>query len=171
MGIPPISISSSTVSRVVPGISETIALSRIRSALSRELLPTFGFPTMAVAKTMLQRPAHERRAKQLLQIFPRGQQAVPQAIPVQGVDVLVGEVNRRFDLSQQTHQSRADGPEPLGKAALQLPYGRPQRAGTARRHDGRHAFGLRQIDPPVQERSLGELARLRRAGAKMHEQP
>ena len=41
-------ISMSTGSRVVPGISLTIARSSPTSALSRLLLPTFGRPTMAM---------------------------------------------------------------------------------------------------------------------------
>lgn len=45
--VPWMSIVSSTVSRVVPGISLTIALSVCSNVLSRRDLPTFGRPTMA----------------------------------------------------------------------------------------------------------------------------
>ena len=38
------------VSRVVPAISETIALSCAKKPLSSELLPTFGFPIIATLK-------------------------------------------------------------------------------------------------------------------------
>ena len=45
--IPPIAISSSTVSLVVPAMSETIARSSLRSALSKVDFPTLGSPTIA----------------------------------------------------------------------------------------------------------------------------
>ena len=44
---PPIEISSSMVSRVVPAISLTIALSSFKSAFNKVDFPTFGSPTMA----------------------------------------------------------------------------------------------------------------------------
>ena len=44
---PSMFISSSMVSRVVPAMSDTIALSSFRSAFRRVDLPTFGSPTIA----------------------------------------------------------------------------------------------------------------------------
>ena len=49
-GMPPTSAYSSMASRVVPGISVTMARSSRRSALSRLDFPTFGFPTIAVVR-------------------------------------------------------------------------------------------------------------------------
>ncbi|MNS85744.1 hypothetical protein D3C72_1196180 [compost metagenome] len=45
--IPPITNSSSMVSRVVPAISETIARSSFNKAFSKVDFPTFGSPTIA----------------------------------------------------------------------------------------------------------------------------
>ena len=45
--IPSITISSSTVSRVVPAISETMARSSFNRAFNKVDFPTFGSPTMA----------------------------------------------------------------------------------------------------------------------------
>ncbi|MNT80366.1 hypothetical protein D3C72_2198120 [compost metagenome] len=45
--IPPITNSSSMVSRVVPAMSETMARSSFKRAFSKVDLPTFGSPTMA----------------------------------------------------------------------------------------------------------------------------
>ena len=47
-GTPRILIYSSTVSRVVPSISVTMAFSSLNKAFSKEDFPTFGRPTMAV---------------------------------------------------------------------------------------------------------------------------
>ena len=48
-GIPSIFRPSSIISLVVPGRSVTIARSFLRSVLRRDDLPTFGFPTIAIA--------------------------------------------------------------------------------------------------------------------------
>ncbi|MNR57171.1 hypothetical protein D3C85_1778960 [compost metagenome] len=45
--IPPITNSSSIVSRVVPAMSETIARSSFNKAFNKVDLPTFGSPTIA----------------------------------------------------------------------------------------------------------------------------
>ena len=47
--VEPTMTDSSTVSRVVPGMSVTMARSKPASALSRLDFPTFGRPTMAAA--------------------------------------------------------------------------------------------------------------------------
>ena len=50
---PPSVAFSSTVSRVVPAMSVTMARSKPTSAFKSELLPAFGAPTMAVATPLL----------------------------------------------------------------------------------------------------------------------
>ena len=97
-----------------------MARSLIKSALSRELLPEFGFPYDGRAHSFLQRPPHECRFQQTQQISVNDAQALRQPCPIELVHILVGEIHCGFDQSQKTHQFPPRIPEPLRQAPLQL---------------------------------------------------
>ena len=62
-GTPPILMDSSMVSRVVPGMSVTMARSSCKSAFNRLDFPAFGRPTIAVRRpSRMMRPSSERES-------------------------------------------------------------------------------------------------------------
>ena len=168
-------------SRVVPGISVTIAASRSASAFKRLDLPAFGAPTMATLKperriSPLQRADAKLLHQQNLAARRAGQMGFH--VSDQPIDggahprigilphiALVGEVEGGFDHSPRARQ-------PLHPAFID------RSQGTARLGDGRAALGLRlgrqeigqtlrlgQVDAAVLEGPAGEFPRLCRANA------
>ena len=83
---------------------------------------------------------------------------------------LVREVDRRSHRRQQGRDLRPCRPHERGYAALHLPHGAAHGALTARADHPHHALGLRQINAPVHERPIGELARLGHPRARRHQQ-
>ena len=171
MGIPPISMSSSTVSRVVPGISDTIARSRMSSAFSKRALADVWLAHDGGAHALLQCPAHERRAQQPLQIAcavssPSPRPAQSSASTSSSEKSTVASIWAR-----RPTRARLTAAQPLRQPTLQLPHRRPQRPGAPSGHDGGHALRLGQVDPSVQKRPPGELPRLGESSPETHEQP
>ena len=101
-------------------------------------------------------PAIERAGNFTLETL----QTLACVVPVDGVDFLLGKVQRRLDQRAQLDELLREVPDPLGEFAAQ----RAQRA-TGRGLGGGldeigDALGLREIELVVQECAAGEFARL-----------
>ena len=147
---PPICTASVSVSRVVPGISVTIARSPPSSAFSRLLLPAFGLPQSTTRKpSSSMRPA---RASQAAASFA----AIALQAAVTSRAVCVSSTSSGKSIAAAIAASRdviscPCRPHERGYAALHLPHGAAHGALTARADHPHHALGLRQINAPVHE--------------------
>ena len=170
-GTPAMFRYSSSTSRVVPGTSVTIARSCLSSAFKSDDLPTFGLPTMAVAK-----PSRRILPQEALESRPsirqaRGQSHPPERCPPSALDVLFGKIDACFDRGD-------DRDEPVPKRG-DLPDSPPSSCSFAARRARSVLARMMSITASawarsilsVQERALRELARLslpshrRRSGA------
>ena len=167
---PAMTISPSTRSRVVPGLGETMARSRPRSAFNRARLPDIRRPrqhhrrapraTIRPRRALASKPASRARD---LRASPDGRGPRPS-------DLVLREVERHLEAGDQVEQAlpqraalRATGPRP--------PAGPPGAAARSVRApiSSGHRLGLEQIQPSVEVGAARELAGRGQPGAASHE--
>ena len=159
-GMPSSEAVSETRSRVVPGMSVTMARSCSSSRLNRLLLPTFGRPTIASVKPFVHQLAVGEACGEAVE--PSWIGASRRRISVVGrdVDVVFGEVDAGFEQRDQLEQLLLERRDPPRNGALHLLRGDArlvERGGVDQVAD---SFGLRQIDAAVQIAAQRELAGL-----------
>ena len=149
---------SSIVSRVVPGIGETMARSWPSNWLSRLDLPAFGRPTIA-ARMPRRRicPSFAVRSSSSMNAMPRSRPATSCVLRV-GRDVFVGKINVRLDVRQRLHQVVAQLVDALRQFAGELFVGGAQREFGARMNQVGDGLGLREVNAPVEKGAPGEFA-------------
>ena len=84
---------------------------------------------------------------------------------------LIRKVDGRFEPCNQIEQVGIDFPNPAGQCALQLVEGGTRLNRCHRVNQIRDGFGLRQIDPSIEERAKRELAWLGESCALGHGGP
>ena len=165
-GKPRRSSATSTRSRVVPGMAETIDTSRRASAFISVDLPTLGGPAMTTVKPSRSRSPAEAPASAARIRARRLGDDRARRVERQRVGVLdVGKVDLRLDIAIASSERGADR---LGVAA-QRAAGDAQRLAPLRLGLGvdevGEALDLGQIELAVLERAPGEFARLGRTQA------
>ena len=158
-GTPSIWIVWPTLSRVVPGVAVTIASSAPASALSSELLPTFGWPARTTRMPSRSSAPWRARASTASTRAGRARQPAAGIGGREEVDLLVGEVERRLDQRAQLDQRFGQRLDLVRKCAVERARRRARGrlgAGVDQVGDG---LGLRQVELVVEKRALGELAR------------
>ena len=157
--MPSRSSCSSSVSRVVPATSVTMARSRASSRLNSDDLPALGRPTMTSVGAVAHQPAG---AEAVQQLPARGlaRRAIAAAkLPGGQVGLgLVHELHRRLGPRDPLLQRLAQRPDPLRDRALGLGEGDPGLVQRPRAHQVADRLGAGQVQPAVAQRSVGELA-------------
>ena len=83
-------------------------------------------------------------------------------------DVLLREVDGRFDMREQADEPVAHPVDLLREGSPQLRLGDPQAAGGLGADGVQDRFGLGQVQPSVEKRALRELARFSQPGSPAH---
>ena len=104
-GMPPMAAVSETRSRVVPGISVTMARSCSSRRLNRLLLPTLGRPTMASVRPLAHQPAVLEAGGQPADALRDRRQAAQNLRGRRHADVVLGEIDARFEQRDQFQQA------------------------------------------------------------------
>ena len=152
---PPMLIRSVSTSRVVPGMSVTMARSWFSSAFISEDLPTLGRPASTMDAPS--RSIRACRASHRARMSATMSADVPRQLIGGGLLLdLVREVRGGLDQRQHAGQAVRDPPHEARHAALQLPHGRPRRRLAVRADQLHHRLGPRQVDAPVHEGPAGE---------------
>ena len=157
-GMPSRSTVSSSVSRVVPGIGDTIARSRPRSRLKSDDFPTLVTPdsaTRAPSLTMRPRRASSRSDR-------ADASAAASAVgEASGGEVrlrLVGELDRRLAARDEIDQGLRERREPPRQRPVHLRERDTRLIDGPRRDEIADRFGPGEIESPVPQRPVGELA-------------
>ena len=119
-GMPSILIYSSTVSRVVPGMSVTMARSSSKNQFKREDLPTLGFPTITVWQTFPQDFPSVCPCKESFHTGKEFLCALLHGIVCFFFDVVVWIVNDSFDGSDHVDDFLTDPTDFCFQPAFQL---------------------------------------------------
>ena len=150
-------------SRVVPAMSVTIARSLPASALSSELLPAFGGPTITAC-----RPSRSLRPRSALASRSSSDCAsaasrCAQRRVAERVERFVGEIDRGFDLHAHREQRRRQRIHALREFAVERAPRRTRGAHVAGRDQVGDRLGLGEVELAVEERAFAEFARARHA--------
>ena len=138
-------------SRVVPGIAVTIAISAPASAFIRLDLPTFGAPTSTTFNPSRSSAPCRGLLQQLVKIGANARQPPGGVGLLQKIELFFREIERRFDQHAQLDQRRRQRVRALRKFAGQRAH-RGARGDLGGRIDQvGDRFGLREIEPVVQE--------------------
>ena len=153
------------VSRVVPGIGETMARSRPRSWLSRLDLPALGRPMMA--PRMPRRricPSLAVRSSWSMNAMPRPRRSRSCSRRVRA-DVFVGKIDVRLDVGQRLDHWSPKLIDAAGKLAGKLFVGGLERQLGPGMDEVSHRLGLGKVYPAVQKGAPREFPRLGQARA------
>ena len=147
-------------SRVVPAIGEVIAASRRANWFSRLDLPALGGPTIATAMPSRSRSPRWPSARCALDFVGQfGGLGRDPRLDL-GRQVLVGEIDRRFEMRQKAQQPLAPAAIELAERAVELAQRlAPLRLGFGGGEIG-HRLGLGQVELAVQKSAAGEFAGL-----------
>ena len=129
---PPICMASVSVSRVVPGISVTIARSPPSSALSRLLLPAFGLPQSTTRNPSSSiRPARASQAASNLAAIALQEAVTSSAVCVSstssGKSIAAAIAASRDVISARAVRTNADTPPSICRTALRMARSLPAR--------------------------------------------
>ena len=152
---------SETTSRVVPGMSVTMARSCSSRRLNRLLLPTLGRPTMAsVSPVVHQRCRMRKLAASSRTLRAIGVQAAQDLCGGRHADIVFGEIDAGFEQRDQLEQLLLDRGDAARDRAADLLRGHARLVERGGFDQVAHGFGLRQIDAAVEKSAQGELAGL-----------
>ena len=96
--------TSLTVSRVVPGMSVTIARSCARSRLKRLLFPTFGRPTIASVKPLCTRRPYAKALHQPVSALTHQCDSPQNLLCGSDINIVLGKIDTRFQQRYQFEQ-------------------------------------------------------------------
>src|SRR5690606_2435688 len=129
--------------------------------VEQRALAGIGRPNQHRVQAVAQAAPALGRGQQLVQLRPGLAQALAQGLATEGVERLVGEVDRGLDLHPDRKQGRGEGLDPRRELALQRA---PGGAGGAQVGGGDQVgdrLGLGQVQASVETGTLTELARAR----------
>ena len=171
-GTPSIWIVSPTLSRVVPGMAVTIASSAPASALSSELLPTFGWPASTTRMPSRSSAPWRARRQHRGDLPACASASRPRASARSRKSISSSGKSSVASTSMRSSTScRASASISAREGAVERARRRARRgfgAGVDQVGDG---LGLRQVELVVEEGALGELARPGEAQARQARRP
>ena len=159
--------ASETRSRVVPGMSVTMARSCSSSRLNRLLLPTLGRPTMASVSPARTSPPNAKLAARRATPSATGSQPPQNLRRGRHADIVLGEIDARFEQGDQFQQLLLQRRDAARNRAAGLLRGDARLVERGGIDQVAHGFGLRQVDAAVQEGAQGEFAGLGQARARI----
>ena len=155
--------ASSSVSRVVPGVSETMARSSRRRALSKVDLPRFGAPRMATGTPSAMARPVEKPLSNWAMRSSKPVTCFPVTIAVYKLHVFLAKVKLQFHQGRVFDQGLAKGIDLIAKAATELLDGQLMGTGVFGIDEVANGLGLGEVSFAVQKGALGEFSGQRRA--------